>query len=87
MSTHKIVEGLKEAVAGNVARITVDGQTWVRSDLLITNRLKEQRKAQMERVPGEPCILIPREKVSVVLDGTNSLYIRMDDLIEWLEQM
>ena len=29
MSGHKIVEGLKEAIAGNLSRVTVDGQVWV----------------------------------------------------------
>ena len=32
MSGARIISALKEAVAGNFARITVDGQTWVRVD-------------------------------------------------------
>lgn len=32
MSGHKIIEGLKEAVAGNFSRVTIEGQTWVRQD-------------------------------------------------------
>lgn len=35
MSTaHKIIDGLKDAIAGNFTRITVEGQTWVRADNL-----------------------------------------------------
>lgn len=30
MSAHKIVEGIKGAIAGNITRVTVEGQTWVR---------------------------------------------------------
>lgn len=29
----KIIEGLKAAVAGDLARVTIDGQTWERTDL------------------------------------------------------
>src|SRR5581483_3628517 len=32
MSGHKIIEGLRQAVAGNFARVTIEGQTWVRVD-------------------------------------------------------
>jgi hypothetical protein len=30
MSGQKIVEGLKDAVAGNFSRVTIEGQTWQR---------------------------------------------------------
>jgi hypothetical protein len=30
MSGAKIIEGLKDAVAGNFASVTIDGETWVR---------------------------------------------------------
>lgn len=29
-SGSKIIDGLKDAVSGNIARVTIDGQTWVR---------------------------------------------------------
>lgn len=29
----KIIEGLKDAVAGNFSRVTIDGQTWARTDV------------------------------------------------------
>lgn len=32
MSGSKIIDGLKEAVAGKTTRLHVDGQTWVRLD-------------------------------------------------------
>ncbi len=32
MSGKKIIDGLKDAVAGNFARVTIDGQTWVRGN-------------------------------------------------------
>lgn len=32
MSAAKIVEALKEAVAGDLSRVTVEGQIWVRKD-------------------------------------------------------
>ena len=30
MGGHKIIEALKEAVAGDIARVTIDGHTWAR---------------------------------------------------------
>lgn len=30
MSGQKIIDGLKDALAGNFARVTIEGQTWVR---------------------------------------------------------
>jgi hypothetical protein len=30
MSGAKIIEGLKEAIAGNLARVTIDGQVWAK---------------------------------------------------------
>jgi|HubBroStandDraft_5_1064220.scaffolds.fasta_scaffold192517_3 hypothetical protein len=30
MSGAKIIEGLKQAIAGDFARVTIEGQTWVR---------------------------------------------------------
>lgn len=35
MAGAKIIEGLRDAVAGNFASVTIDGQTWVRRDSLI----------------------------------------------------
>ena len=32
MSGQKIIDGLKDAVAGNFSRVTIDGQVWVRAD-------------------------------------------------------
>ena len=32
MSEAKIVEGLKEAIAGNLERVTIGGETWIRSE-------------------------------------------------------
>jgi hypothetical protein len=32
MSGAKVVEALKEAVSGDLARVTVEGQIWVRKD-------------------------------------------------------
>lgn len=31
MSGHKIVEGLKDAIAGNLSRVTIDGRVWQRT--------------------------------------------------------
>jgi hypothetical protein len=31
-SSQKIIDGLKEAVAGRLARVTIDGETWARLD-------------------------------------------------------
>src|SRR5262245_11587607 len=30
MSGQKIIDGLKEAIAGDIARVTIEGQVWVR---------------------------------------------------------
>jgi len=32
MSGAKIIAGLKDAIAGNLSRVTIEGQTWVRED-------------------------------------------------------
>lgn len=32
MSGHKIIDGLKDAVAGNFDRVTIEGHVWVRRD-------------------------------------------------------
>lgn len=32
MSGHKIIDGLKDAVAGNFDRVTIEGQVWVKRD-------------------------------------------------------
>lgn len=32
MSGQKILDGLKEAIAGDFGRVTIDGQVWVRFD-------------------------------------------------------
>jgi hypothetical protein len=34
VSGEKIIAGLKNAVAGNFARVTIEGQTWVRADCM-----------------------------------------------------
>lgn len=34
MSGAKIIEGLKQAAAGDLSRVRIDGQTWVRADAL-----------------------------------------------------
>lgn len=41
---HKIIEGLKEALAGNLARVTIDGVTWVRKEEL------RRKDAEIERL-------------------------------------
>lgn len=33
MSRQKIIDGLKDAIAGNLDRVTIDGQAWERTDL------------------------------------------------------
>ena len=33
MSGAKIIEGLKQAIAGDLARVTIAGQVWVREDI------------------------------------------------------
>jgi hypothetical protein len=32
MNGQKIIDGLRDAIAGNFARVTIEGQTWVRED-------------------------------------------------------
>lgn len=33
MGGQKIIDGLKDAIAGNMARVTIDGQIWERTDM------------------------------------------------------
>lgn len=37
MSGQKIVEGLKEAIADDFSRVTIDGQTWLRATELASD--------------------------------------------------
>lgn len=32
MTAHKIIEGIKQAIAGNISAVTIEGQRWVRKD-------------------------------------------------------
>lgn len=43
MGGQKIIDGLKDAIAGNLDRVTIDGQVWVRRDAEI-ERLREEIK-------------------------------------------
>lgn len=39
----KIIEGLKQAIAGDFARVTIEGQTWVRADDLLADQQEIMR--------------------------------------------
>ena len=45
MSGAKIIEGLKEAVAGNFGRVTIEGQAWVREDAAKDREIARLREA------------------------------------------
>ena len=53
MSGEKILEGLRDAVKGNIARVTIDGVVWTRSDLL-ANMIAQERErcAKVAENPG-----------------------------------
>jgi hypothetical protein len=61
-SSYKIIEGMKAAAEGNLARITIDGQQWVRLDAKDEARIK----ADLETILGtleaqqETHVLVPR---------------------------
>lgn len=53
-SGNKIIDGLREAIAGNFSRVTIEGQTWVRMgdnegsvtiNIRLTKKLKKQLMA------------------------------------------
>lgn len=62
MSGQKIIDGLKDAAAGNFGRVTIGGQTWVRADELhkdqqeimrINNKLRKLVLEAREHVPAK----------------------------------
>ncbi len=62
MSGKKIIDGLKDALAGNFARVTIEGQHWVREDAIrsdlqiimnINNELREIALAARDHVPSD----------------------------------
>lgn len=60
MSGQKIIDGIKNAIAGNFVRVTIDGQTWVRRDeptVPLTERQLQrvisEHRAEIERLRTE----------------------------------
>lgn len=58
-SSRKILEGLQDAVRGNLIRVTIQGQVWVRQDVELTtrvdileaeNRLLKKRLADAQKI-------------------------------------
>lgn len=62
----KIIDGLKDAVAGNFASVTIEGQRWVRAD---APEATEPDGERMITVPYNPCLekLRPGEPFFVLL--------------------
>ena len=53
MSGQKIIDGLKDAIAGNYARVTIDGQQWIREDRAEATLLRKENgklQAEIERL-------------------------------------
>ena len=56
MTTSKIVTGLKDAIKGNVERVTINGQTWVKQQpshprtLIDSNMDRNQVAAALEQL-------------------------------------
>lgn len=44
----KILAGLKEAVEGNIARVTIEGVVWTRSDLMDVEKTKSWKEGYKE---------------------------------------
>lgn len=57
MSAHKIIEGIKDAIAGNVSRVHIDGQSWERVKRSLDDPPAEQEVAHL----AEQCSTLLRE--------------------------
>lgn len=67
MSGAKIIEGLKEAIAGDLSRVTIDGQVWVRATDLHADQQELMRINNALRVT----LLSARQFINdLALDGT-----------------
>jgi hypothetical protein len=72
MSGAKIIEALKEAIDGNLARVTVEGQTWVRRDEIenyeksYTSLWGEIERARRERDNAKKMIDVARDLVIAI---------------------
>lgn len=54
MSGKRIIDGLRDALAGNIARVTIEGVTWVRSNTLSPEERRLRQKAAARKyIQGE----------------------------------
>lgn len=65
----RIMDGLRDAVAGNFARVTIDGQTWARTDNLSKGIDPELAKALASPVPAP--VGLEREALEKALGGVS----------------
>jgi hypothetical protein len=58
----RIIAAIKEAMAGDLARVTIDGQTWVRADDLLADQ------QELMRINNElrAALLEIRQRTSIV---------------------
>lgn len=56
MSGAKIIEGLKQAIAGNFVRVTIGDQTWVRAERSAAERcalIADNERAYLRRIKAK----------------------------------
>lgn len=84
MSGAKIIAGLKEAIAGDLARVTIDGQTWVRADDLLADQQEIMRINNMLRTLGNElcnaaCDIHPTAPSSASVDRLHQAIVAWSD--------
>ena len=66
MSGKKIIDGLRDAVRGNMSRVLIDGQTWVRCDA----------------GSPEDLLVAARQKIAELTTEIDVLRAKLDDIEE-----
>jgi hypothetical protein len=82
VSGQKIIGGLRDAVAGNLARVTVDGCTWVRKEDLDRLRAEVAEWRQAARVEAKASVtnsVVRLERLRPVIKGAEIAIARDED--------
>lgn len=75
----KIIEGLKQAVAGDLARVTIEGETWARVKDIHADQheiMRINNELRLALLATRPFILAAPQK-----PGTQDMIARIDALV------
>jgi len=82
----KLIESLKEAIAGDFARVTIDGVTWVRSGEL--ERLREQlRLANIDACNASVRIEDLEREVDIAQGNTDAAIEDYNDALARIKEL